>query len=141
MASLPLVVALSGACAGSSARPGETPTEGRSSGEDARMRCVPATEREEFGCFIVATEPLGRLPTGAVFWHLVRYPTRAAAEAARGPRSTVVESLGASWLFAIADAGWRPVGGRSLWPRSARFPSRLVWPIRRNTWKRSSDRE
>jgi quercetin dioxygenase-like cupin family protein len=46
-----------------------------------------------------------------VFWHLDSYPTRAAAEAAKGPRGTVVEALGQVWLFTIGEAGWRPQGG------------------------------
>jgi quercetin dioxygenase-like cupin family protein len=39
------------------------------------------------------------------------YPTGAAAEAAKGPRGTVVEALGKVWLLTIGDAGWRPPGG------------------------------
>ncbi|HEV2020922.1 MAG TPA: hypothetical protein VGQ94_00170, partial [Terriglobales bacterium] len=67
----------------------------------------------EFGCFITARAELGHLPKRSkLYWHLDTYPTRAAAEAAKGPRSTVVESLGRVWLFTIAAAGWRPVGGR-----------------------------
>ncbi|GAC1652952.1 MAG: hypothetical protein NVS4B3_15600 [Gemmatimonadaceae bacterium] len=46
-----------------------------------------------------------------LYWHLDTYATPAAAAAAKGPRSTVVESLGRVWLFTIAGAGWRPEGG------------------------------
>jgi quercetin dioxygenase-like cupin family protein len=42
------------------------------------------------------------------------YPARAAAETAKGPRGTVVESLGKIWLFTIAEAGWRPSGGKRV---------------------------
>ncbi len=42
------------------------------------------------------------------------YPTRAAAEAVKGPRGIVVESFGKIWLFTIAEAGWRPVGGERV---------------------------
>jgi quercetin dioxygenase-like cupin family protein len=76
--------------------------------------CVPVAERagRDFGCFITAREELGRLVAPpALYWYLDTYPTRAAAEAARGPRSTVVESLGRTWLFSIAPAGWVPGGG------------------------------
>jgi quercetin dioxygenase-like cupin family protein len=55
---------------------------------------------------------LGRLPQGPIFWHLDTYPTRAEAEAAKGPRGTVLESLGKVWLLAIDAAGWRPSGGK-----------------------------
>jgi quercetin dioxygenase-like cupin family protein len=39
------------------------------------------------------------------------FGTRAEAEAARGERGTVVESLGRVWLFTIAEAAWRPSTG------------------------------
>src|SRR5215213_58717 len=76
--------------------------------------CVPVAERagREFGCFITARQELGRLPASPpLYWHLDTYPTRAAADAAREPRSTVVESLGRVWLFTLAPAEWRPRGG------------------------------
>ena len=76
------------------------------------MRCRPVSERTgEAGCWIMPSELLGQLSRSAVFWHLDTYPTRAAAEAAKGPRGTVVEALGKVWLFTIGEAGWRPSGG------------------------------
>ena len=58
---------------------------------------TPVSERtSEIGCYLSATEVLGPLPQGPLFWHLYVYPTRAAAETAKGPRGTVVESLGRS---------------------------------------------
>ena len=78
-----------------------------------RRTCLPISERagREVGCWLIVAEPLGQLPQSEVFWHLDAFPTRAAAEAARGPRGTVVEALGKVWLFTIADSGWRPPGG------------------------------
>ncbi len=76
--------------------------------------CVPMSERagREFGCFITAREDLGHLPKHPkLYWHLDTYPTRAAAEAEKGARSTVVESLGRVWLFTIAGAEWHPSAG------------------------------
>lgn len=76
--------------------------------------CVPAAERagRAFGCFITARQELGRLAANPpLYWHLDAYPTRAAAEAARAARSTVVESLGRIWLFTIAPAEWRAAAG------------------------------
>jgi quercetin dioxygenase-like cupin family protein len=77
---------------------------------------VPVTERvrAEFGCFITATDTLGPLPRVAIYWHLSRFPTRAAAEAVKGQYGTVVESLGSIWLFTIREAGWRPTGGEHV---------------------------
>ena len=74
--------------------------------------CKYVSERTgEVGCWIIAHEPVGALTQSPVFWHLDVYPTRAAAEAAKGPRGTVAESLGKIWLLSIEQAGWRPAGG------------------------------
>ena len=74
--------------------------------------CVPASERQmERGCYILVSHPLGELPSGALFWHIDAYPSRAAAEAARGPRGTVIEALGRTWLMSIAEAAYKPPGG------------------------------
>jgi quercetin dioxygenase-like cupin family protein len=63
----------------------------------------------------MAREELGRLPaTPKLYWHLDKYPTRAAAEHARASRSTVVESLGSTWLFTIAPAEFRPSSGKRV---------------------------
>ena len=78
----------------------------------AQERCLPVSERTgEVGCWIMTSEPLGRLSESAVFWHLDTYPNRAAADAQKGPRGTVIEALGRVWLFTIGAAGWRPAGG------------------------------
>ncbi len=78
--------------------------------------CVPVSERaaRQFGCFIIATQVVGELGQTPVFWHVSSYPTRTAAEVARGPGSAVVASLGRMWLFTIADAGWRPSSGEHV---------------------------
>ncbi len=78
--------------------------------------CIPISERgaREMGCFVTAREVLEKLPQIPLFWHLDIYPTRAAADNAKGPRGTVVESFGKIWLFTIAGAGWRPIGGEHI---------------------------
>ena len=79
--------------------------------------CEPVARRagREFGCFITAREELGALPKdSALYWHIDAFTTRAAAEAARGPRSTVVRSLGRVWLFTIGESGWRPASGERI---------------------------
>lgn len=79
--------------------------------------CEPVSQRagREFGCFITAREELGALPRDSVlYWHIDAFPTRAAADAAKGPRSTVVRSLGRIWLFTIGEAAWRPAGGERI---------------------------
>jgi quercetin dioxygenase-like cupin family protein len=66
------------------------------------------------GANAIATEVLGELPQTPLYWHLDAYPTRAAAEAAKGTRGTMVESFGRVWLFTIAEADWRPIGGERV---------------------------
>jgi hypothetical protein len=57
--------------------------------------CRPVSERtQEVGCWIMADDPIGTLPKSPMFWHLDEYATRAAANPDKGPRSTIVESLG-----------------------------------------------
>ena len=74
--------------------------------------CRPVSQRAgEVGCWITLSAPLGKLPPPPIFWHLDTYPTRAAAEVAKGQRGAVVESLGTVWLFTIAERGWRPSSG------------------------------
>jgi quercetin dioxygenase-like cupin family protein len=77
--------------------------------------CKPVSERTgELGCWITAHVHLGLLPQQPMFWHLDTYPTRDAAEAARGLRGTVVESLGKVWLLTIDEAEWRPSSGERV---------------------------
>ena len=68
----------------------------------------------EVGCYLTATEVLGALPQGPLFWHLYVYPNRAAAEAARGPRGTVVESFEKVWLYTIAESEWHASNGERI---------------------------
>jgi len=77
--------------------------------------CRPIGERTgEAGCWIVSHTVLAELPPAPVFWHLDTYSTRAEAEAAKGPRGTVVQSLAKVWLLSIEVAGWRPRGGERV---------------------------
>ena len=75
--------------------------------------CKPVSQRvgDQMGCWIFAHEGLGQLPQTPLFWHLSTYATRAEAEAAKGPRGTVIDALGKIWLFTIAEPGWRSPGG------------------------------
>jgi len=71
--------------------------------------CKPVGGRTtEVGCWILVDQPVGRIEQGQVSWHLDVYPTRAEGEKAKGPRGTVIESLGKVWLLTIEKAGWRP---------------------------------
>jgi quercetin dioxygenase-like cupin family protein len=77
--------------------------------------CIPVAERKlELGCYVLAAEALGELPSTPLYWHIVSYPTRAAADAGKGARGTVVEALDQTWLMTIAEAGYRPVSGSHM---------------------------
>jgi hypothetical protein len=58
--------------------------------------------------------PLGGLPDAPLYWHIYEFPTRAAAEAARGPRGAVADVFDRHWLYTIADAEWRPATGQHI---------------------------
>lgn len=76
--------------------------------------CEPVGQRagREFGCFIMARQELGPLSASRLlYWHLDTFPTSKAANAAKGPRGTVVESLGHIWLYTIAARTWHSSGG------------------------------
>ena len=76
---------------------------------------TPVSEcKSEVGCYTTATTVLGAMPQGPVFWHLYNYATRAVAEAAKGPRGTVVEAFGRVWLYTIEEEGWHPSGGERV---------------------------
>jgi quercetin dioxygenase-like cupin family protein len=101
-----------------------------------RTSCKPVSERTgEVGCWIMADVPLGELSQATVFWHLDSYPSRAAAEATKGPRGTVIEVLGKVWLFPSGEAGWRHTcgGNRPLLVKpgeqySARYSEAIFTP-------------
>lgn len=81
----------------------------------AAGRCKPVNERRgEVGCWIIAHQSIGELPQPQIFWYLDVYPTRLGAEAAKGARGTVVDSLGKIWLLTIENAGWRPASGERI---------------------------
>ena len=77
--------------------------------------CKPVSLRtQELGCWIMADDPIGPFTKSPMFWHLDEYATPAAADADKGPRSTIVESLGRVWLMTIEDEKWRPVHGNRV---------------------------
>jgi hypothetical protein len=63
---------------------------------------------------VTADVPLGLLSGGPMYWHIHEFPTRAAAEAARGPRGTVADVFDRHWLYTIAAAEWRPAAGERI---------------------------
>jgi quercetin dioxygenase-like cupin family protein len=81
------------------------------------VTCEPVSQRggRELGCFITAREDLGALPRDSdLYWHIDAFAGEAQARAAKVSRSTVVQSLGKTWLFTIGNATWRPSGGERI---------------------------
>ena len=73
--------------------------------------CRPAGQKKtpgDLGCWILGEQPVGRIDQPQAYWQLDVFPTRAAAEAAKGDRGAVFESLGKVWLLSIEAKGWRP---------------------------------
>ena len=94
---------------GQEVRPGSESARGRVRG------CPSVSERKvELGCYTLAESNLGELPDVPLYWLLDNYSTRAAAEAARGPHGTVVESLGKIWLLTIAEGSFKAPGGERV---------------------------
>jgi quercetin dioxygenase-like cupin family protein len=79
-------------------------------------RCVPIAERGErqFGCYIIAREPLGALPAQGLYWHIESFADLESAKTAAGPRSAAVEAFGDSWLLTVEEQGWRSEGGERV---------------------------
>jgi hypothetical protein len=68
--------------------------------------CKLVSERTgELGCWIIAHDPLGTFAETETYWHLDTFSSRAEAEASKGSRGTVVESMGKVWLFTIEARG------------------------------------
>jgi quercetin dioxygenase-like cupin family protein len=80
------------------------------------MICLPASlrMRAQTGCWVLASKDLGILPSGTVYWHIDRFSDRQAADTARGPNSTVVESYGAVWLLAVTSEAAAPTAGEAV---------------------------
>src|SRR5438128_1934397 len=77
--------------------------------------CRLVSERSsELGCWIIAHESLGTFVEAQTYWHLDTFSNRPDAEAAKGSRGTVVESMGRVWLFTIDARGWRPTKGERV---------------------------
>lgn len=73
---------------------------------------TPVTQRTgSIGCYLVATQALGKLPATDMYWHVYTFPTLDQARMQQTGRGTVVESHGKVWLYTIAEKPWRPSSG------------------------------
>ena len=80
--------------------------------EHKSFQCMEdGLKSNEFGCLLLAKLQLSRFPEGALFWHLSKFPTKAAAEAAKDSTGMVVEADGQVWLFSFGLNGAKPKKG------------------------------
>lgn len=89
---------------------------GEALAQQSSANCKPATQQlgDQLGCWIIGDADLGPLAQEPLFWHLNVFPTKADAEAAKGPGGTVIEAFEKVWLSTIAGANWRPIGGSQI---------------------------
>jgi quercetin dioxygenase-like cupin family protein len=81
------------------------------------IACVdvpPGEKRPEFGCFNVGVVTGLHFSEASVYWHLLTFPSRKAAEAAKSATGIVVEEDGRAWLseFGPRDSAVR--GGEAI---------------------------
>jgi quercetin dioxygenase-like cupin family protein len=78
-----------------------------------RFQCLDeGLKSSEVGCLLLAKREIARFPQGAVFWHLNKFPSRAAAEAAKGQTDMVVEAEGVFWVFSFGPKDAAPRQGQ-----------------------------
>ena len=77
---------------------------------------VPVAQRtSDTGCYLTATLIMPDLPSSPIYWHVYSYPSKPVAAAVpQRPASIVVDALGTTWLFAIADAAWESSTGQRV---------------------------
>jgi quercetin dioxygenase-like cupin family protein len=76
---------------------------------------VPAGERRpEFGCFNVGTVKQLHFSQSTVYWHLRRFESRKAADAAKSATGLVVEEDGRVWLSEFGPRNSTPRGGEAI---------------------------
>ena len=68
----------------------------------------------KFGCLLLAKKELAQFPEGALFWHLNKFATREAAEAAKGKTGMVVEADDQIWLFSFGPKDAKPKKGKPV---------------------------
>ena len=79
------------------------------------VSCRPASERvSPEGCWIIASQTLGKLPEGSVYWTIDAYPSRISAEQGKTGNGTIVDALGKSWLLSVGPRLDAPLRGSRI---------------------------
>jgi quercetin dioxygenase-like cupin family protein len=74
----------------------------------------PGEKLEGFGCWNIASREVSKFPAGALYWHLGKFTTKEAAEAAKGATGLVVEAEGRVWLFSFGPKDAAPRQGEKV---------------------------
>jgi quercetin dioxygenase-like cupin family protein len=87
-------------------------TGGQVPHDHRRFQCLEdGLKSSEVGCLLLAKKEVTRFARGPVFWHLNKFPSRAAAEAVKGQMGMVVEAEGRFWLFSFGPKHAAPKQG------------------------------
>jgi quercetin dioxygenase-like cupin family protein len=75
---------------------------------------LPGEKRPEFGCFNIGTVTGLHFSQASVYWHLIAFPNRKAAEAAKSATGIVVEEDGRVWLSEFGPRNPAPREGEAI---------------------------
>ena len=93
----------------------QSQTGGKDTHDHRRFQCLDeGLKSSDVGCLLLAKKEVTRFPEGGVFWHLNKFPSRAAAEAVKGQMGMVVEAGGQHWLFSFGPKGAAPKQGEPV---------------------------
>jgi quercetin dioxygenase-like cupin family protein len=83
-------------------------------GAELEPKCVRDSpeRRGEFGCSYIVDKPLVEPLIEPLFWHIDRFDSAKAAQAAAGPNSVAFEAHGSWWLMAIESSPTDHHGGQ-----------------------------
>src|ERR1043165_1545096 len=79
--------------------------------------CTPVSDdnqRPEFGCFIVASAKGMQFTPPVTYWHLSKFPNRAAAEAIKTSSGLIVQEESKLWLSELGPKGAPAVGVKPI---------------------------
>jgi quercetin dioxygenase-like cupin family protein len=91
-------------------------TQAQVSGEDTHdhrlfLCAEDGLKSNNVGCQLLAKMQVARFPDGPLFWHLNKFATKEAADAAKEEISFAVEAEGQSWLFSFGPKTTAPKHG------------------------------
>ncbi|HEU5239006.1 MAG TPA: cupin domain-containing protein [Pyrinomonadaceae bacterium] len=93
--------------------------QAQATGKDAHdHRLFPCLEdglkSNEFGCQLLGKLQVSQFPDEPLFWHLSKFQTREAGEAAKSGTDLVVEAEGKFWLFSFGPKNSAPKQGEPV---------------------------